>query len=134
MALARGESLKPSPDAAETPSGCPRACGRGKQSASNTFGETNVEGVAEAETMVFSGFFIAIIIGGIAGWLAGKLVAGGGFGLFGNVILGIGGAILAEWLFPLLGVNLGSGFFGSVISAMIGATIVLIAIRIFKKI
>ena len=79
-------------------------------------------------------YLIAIIIGAIAGWLAGKVVSGGGFGVLGNTVLGIGGAILAEWLFPILGVHLGSGFFGSVFSAAIGAMIVLIVIRIAKKV
>ncbi len=93
-----------------------------------------METLGTADTMVFSGFFVAVIIGGLAGWLAGKLVTGGGFGLIGNVILGIGGAILANWLLPVVGINLGSGFFGSVLSAMIGAAIVLIAVRIIKKV
>ncbi|PRY21787.1 putative membrane protein YeaQ/YmgE (transglycosylase-associated protein family) [Aliiruegeria haliotis] len=90
--------------------------------------------VTQAETMVFSGFFIAIIIGALAGWLAGKLVAGGGFGFLGNTILGIGGALLANWLLPQIGLDFGSGFFGSVLSAAIGAAIVLVAIRIIKRI
>lgn len=94
-----------------------------------------MEDVAQAETMVFSGIFIAILIGGLAGWLAGKIVTGGGFGLIGNVLLGIAGAILAEWLFPKVGLDIfGGGFFGSVLSAMCGAALVLVAIRIVKKV
>lgn len=93
-----------------------------------------MESVADGETMVFSGIFIAVIIGAVAGWLAGKVVTGGGFGLIGNAILGIGGAILASWLLPKIGLNLGGGFFGSVFSAAIGAGIVLVAIRIIKRI
>ena len=93
-----------------------------------------MEGSAEAGSAIFSGLFAAIIIGGIAGWLAGKVVQGGGFGLIGNVILGIGGAILASWVFPLIGLSFGGGFFGSVISAAIGAAAVLVIIRMVKKV
>ena len=75
-----------------------------------------MEGVAQAETMVFSGWLIAIVIGAIAGWLAGKMVTGGGFGFLANTVLGIGGAILAEWSLPLIGISFGSGFFGSIIA------------------
>lgn len=93
-----------------------------------------MEDVAQAETMVLSGFFAAVIVGGLAGWLAAKLMTGGGFGLLGNVILGIAGAVLAEWLFPILGISLGSGFLGSLLSAIIGAAIVLAVIRMVKKV
>ena len=93
-----------------------------------------MEGSADADSALFSGFLVAIIIGGLAGWLAGKIVSGGGFGLVGNVVLGIGGAILANWLLPMIGLSFGSGFFGSVVSAMIGAAIVLIFIRIVKQV
>ena len=97
-------------------------------------GVSGMEDVAQADTMVFSGVMIAIVIGAIAGWLAGKLVTGGGFGFLGNTVLGIGGAILAEWMLPLIGVSLGSGFFGSVLSAMIGAAAVLLLIRVIKRV
>lgn len=92
-----------------------------------------MESTAQADTLVFSGVLIAIIIGGLAGWLAGKLVTGGGFGLIGNVALGIVGAVLANWLLPAIGLSLGAGFFGSVISAMIGAAIILVLVRVIKK-
>ncbi|SFK55091.1 GlsB/YeaQ/YmgE family stress response membrane protein [Shimia haliotis] len=88
----------------------------------------------EADTSLFSSLFSAILIGGLAGWLAGKIVRGGGFGLVGNVILGIGGAILANFALPLLGLGFGSGFFGSVLSAMIGAAVVLVIIRMIKQV
>ncbi|TCL09812.1 putative membrane protein YeaQ/YmgE (transglycosylase-associated protein family) [Shimia isoporae] len=88
----------------------------------------------EAETALFSSLFSAIVIGGLAGWLAGKLVRGGGFGLIGNVILGIGGAFLANFALPLIGLGFGSGFLGSVISAMLGAAVVLIIIRLVKQV
>ena len=55
------------------------------------------------------GFIISIIIGAIAGWLAGKIVKGGGQGLLMNIVVGVLGALLAGWLFPSLGWNLGAG-------------------------
>ena len=93
-----------------------------------------MEGTADTGTAIFSSLFAAIVIGGIAGWLAGKIVRGGGFGLVGNVILGIGGAILASWVLPMIGLNFGGGFFGALISAMIGAAAVLVIIRMIKKV
>lgn len=87
-----------------------------------------------AETMVFSGWLVAIMIGAIAGWLAGKIVSGGGFGFLGNTVLGIGGAILANWALPMLGVSLGGGFVGSVLSATLGAAVVLLLIRVAKQV
>lgn len=93
-----------------------------------------MEGVASADTMVFSGWFIAIVIGAIAGWLAGKIVTGGGFGFPGNTVLGIGGAILANWALPMIGLDFGAGFFGSVVSAALGAAVVLLFIRIVKRV
>lgn len=93
-----------------------------------------MEGSVDAGPALFSGLIAAIIIGGLAGWLAGKIVRGGGFGFIGNVILGIGGAIVASWVLPLIGLRFGSGFFGSVISAMIGAALVLVIIRMIKKV
>ena len=53
------------------------------------------------------GIIAALIIGGIAGWLAGLIVRGAGFGLIGNIVIGIIGALLASWLLPQLGVSLG---------------------------
>ena len=60
---------------------------------------------------------IWIVVGGVAGWLAGLLVRGGGFGLVGDIILGIAGAILAGWLLPTLGISLGGGIVGAIIAA-----------------
>lgn len=85
------------------------------------------------ESQLFSGIFSAIVIGGLAGWLAGKLVRGGGFGLIGNVILGIGGAILANFILPFLGFSFSGGFFSSIFQSMLGAAVVLVLIRLAKK-
>ena len=74
-----------------------------------------------------------IVIGAIAGWLAGLLVKGYGFGLLGNIVVGIVGAFIAGWLFPTLGVSLGSGIVAAIIHAVIGAVILLVIIRLVKR-
>ena len=59
--------------------------------------------------MPIESLFVLIIVGAVAGWLAGLIVKGFGFGLIGNIVIGILGALIATWLFPRLGVSLGSG-------------------------
>jgi uncharacterized membrane protein YeaQ/YmgE (transglycosylase-associated protein family) len=76
---------------------------------------------------------ILLIVGAIAGWLAGQIVRGFGFGLVGNIIVGIVGAVIAGWLFPRLGVNLGGGIIGSIIAAAIGAVILLFIIGLVRR-
>ncbi|MCE3001737.1 MAG: GlsB/YeaQ/YmgE family stress response membrane protein [Xanthomonadaceae bacterium] len=74
-----------------------------------------------------------IIVGGIAGWLAGKLMKGGGFGVIVNVLLGIVGSVVGGWLFGVLGISVGSGFIGSLASATVGAIVLLAIVGLFKK-
>jgi uncharacterized membrane protein YeaQ/YmgE (transglycosylase-associated protein family) len=62
-----------------------------------------------------------LIIGGVAGWLAGRILQGGGFGLIGNVVIGICGSVLAGWLLPQIGVRIGTGLVSELINALIGA-------------
>ncbi|WP_179402675.1 GlsB/YeaQ/YmgE family stress response membrane protein [Burkholderia guangdongensis] len=78
-------------------------------------------------------FIMWLIIGAIAGWLAGALVKGGGFGLIVDIIVGIVGAFIGGWLASALGIHIGSGFIGSIIVAVIGAVILLFVIRLFKR-
>jgi uncharacterized membrane protein YeaQ/YmgE (transglycosylase-associated protein family) len=75
---------------------------------------------------------IWLLIGAIAGWLAGQFVGGGGFGLIGDVVVGIVGAVIAGYLLPLIGIHLGAGFIRSVISAFIGACLLLTVVRLVK--
>ena len=75
---------------------------------------------------------IWLLVGAIAGWLAGLIVSGGGFGLIGNIVIGIIGAVIAGTLFPYLGVSLGSGIIAAIIHSTIGAVILLALIRIVK--
>ncbi len=72
-----------------------------------------------------------LIVGVIAGWLAGVLVKGGGFGLIGDLVVGIIGALIGGLLFG--GALLGGGVLGSILVATIGAVILLLVIRVLKK-
>ena len=83
--------------------------------------------------MGIESLIVFILIGAIAGWLAGVLVKGFGFGLVGNIVVGIVGAFIAGWLFPALGVSLGSGIVAAIIHATIGAVILLVIIRLVKR-
>jgi len=76
---------------------------------------------------------VFLIIGAIAGWLAGVIVKGYGFGLLGNIVVGIVGALIAGWLFPTLGISLGSGIVAAIIHSAIGAIILLVLIRLVKS-
>lgn len=75
----------------------------------------------------------AIIIGAIAGWLAGKIMKGGGFGALINILLGVAGAFVGNWLFGVVGISLGDGIIGDLITGVIGAAVVLFVIGLFKK-
>jgi uncharacterized membrane protein YeaQ/YmgE (transglycosylase-associated protein family) len=79
------------------------------------------------------GIIVWLIIGAIAGWLAGRLVKGGGFGLIGDIVVGIVGALIGGWLAGVLGISIGSGFIASVITAIIGAVILLVILRAIKR-
>jgi uncharacterized membrane protein YeaQ/YmgE (transglycosylase-associated protein family) len=79
------------------------------------------------------GIIAWLIIGAIAGWLAGVLVKGGGFGLIVDIIVGIVGAFIGGWLSGVLHVSLGSGWIGSIITAVIGAVILLFIVRMFRR-
>jgi uncharacterized membrane protein YeaQ/YmgE (transglycosylase-associated protein family) len=73
-----------------------------------------------------------LIIGLIAGFLAGKVMRGGGFGVVGDLIVGCIGALLGGWLLGLLGVSWG-GFIGSLITAFLGAVVLLWLIRLIRR-
>jgi len=73
-----------------------------------------------------------LIIGLVAGWLAGLIMKGGGFGLLGDLIVGVVGAVLGGLLFGLLGIALG-GLIGSLITATIGAIVLIFLLRLIKR-
>lgn len=78
-------------------------------------------------------FLWFIIIGAVAGWLAGQIMKGRGFGIVVNIIVGIIGAILGGWLFSLAGIQAGGGIIWSLIVATIGAIVLLFIVGLFKK-
>ncbi|HTH74048.1 MAG TPA: GlsB/YeaQ/YmgE family stress response membrane protein [Trinickia sp.] len=76
----------------------------------------------------------ALIIGGIAGWLAGLIMKGGGFGVLVDIIVGIVGGFIGGWLAQALHIQVGNGLISSLIVAVVGAVILLFAIRLIKRV
>jgi uncharacterized membrane protein YeaQ/YmgE (transglycosylase-associated protein family) len=74
-----------------------------------------------------------VLIGLAAGWTAGQLVRGGGFGAVGNILLGVCGAVLGGVLFDVLGLSTGSGRVGSLMVATVGAVVFLLLLRLIRK-
>ncbi|QRZ12424.1 GlsB/YeaQ/YmgE family stress response membrane protein [Paracoccus methylovorus] len=85
--------------------------------------------------MTLTALLITLIIGAIAGWLAGQIVKGHGEGLLMNIVIGIVGAIIAGWLFPMLGLGLGATapILGTIVFATIGAVILLVILQLIKR-
>ncbi len=73
-----------------------------------------------------------LLVGLIAGWLAG-IIMKGGYGLVGDMIVGVVGAFIGGWLLPQLGVGIPGGFIGSVVVALIGAIILVFVLRFFHR-
>jgi uncharacterized membrane protein YeaQ/YmgE (transglycosylase-associated protein family) len=85
-------------------------------------------GEAHVDLLVF------LLVGAIAGWLAGLIVRGFGFGLIGNIVVGIIGALVAGYVFPRLGIGLPAGMIGEILSAAVGAVIVLVIIGLIRRV
>ncbi len=83
--------------------------------------------------MDVTGLIIFLVIGAVAGWLAGTLMKGGGFGLIGNIVVGIIGAVVGGYVFGLLGISMGGDLIGSIITATAGAAILLFIVKLIKK-
>jgi uncharacterized membrane protein YeaQ/YmgE (transglycosylase-associated protein family) len=79
------------------------------------------------------GIIAWLVIGAIAGWLAGKVVEGSGFGLIVDIIVGIIGAVIGGYLAGALGIAVGGGWIASIIVAVIGAVILLFVLRLVKR-
>ncbi len=75
---------------------------------------------------------VILLVGLVAGWLAGKIVQGTGFGLIGDIAIGIVGAFIASWLLPRLGISLGIGVVRAIINSTIGAVLLLLIIRLVR--
>ncbi|MEZ4934686.1 MAG: GlsB/YeaQ/YmgE family stress response membrane protein [Saprospiraceae bacterium] len=73
-----------------------------------------------------------LIVGAVAGWLAGTLFKGGGFGLIGNIIIGIVGGFIGSWLLGKLGVSFGAGVISYILTSVIGAGVLLFIASLFK--
>ena len=83
--------------------------------------------------MAIETLIIWLVIGAVAGWLAGQIVKGGGFGLVGDVVVGIVGAVVGGWLLPRLGVFIFGGILGEILNAAIGACLVLLLLRLVNR-
>jgi uncharacterized membrane protein YeaQ/YmgE (transglycosylase-associated protein family) len=79
-----------------------------------------------------SSLFWFLIIGILAGWLAGKIMRGGGFGLLGDLVVGVIGAVVGGWIFGLLHIA-AWGLIGSLVTALVGAMAFLYVIRLIKR-
>ena len=79
------------------------------------------------------GFIEWILVGLVAGWLAGKVMKGGGYGVLVDIILGILGGLLGGWLFGVIGIWPDYGVIGSIIVAFVGAVILVGITRLIKR-
>ena len=75
---------------------------------------------------------VILFVGLVAGWLAGQIVQGTGFGFVGDLIIGIAGAFIGSWLLPQLGIHLGSGLISAIVNATIGAVLLLLIVRLVR--
>ena len=76
---------------------------------------------------------VILFVGLVAGWLAGQLVRGTGFGIIGDILVGIAGALLASLLFPKLGLHIGTGIVSEIIYSAIGAIVLLLIVRLIRR-
>ena len=83
--------------------------------------------------MGIESILIMALVGAVAGWLAGLIVAGRGFGLIGNIAVGIAGAFMAGLILPVLGLSAGGGIIATILHATLGAVILLALIGIVKR-
>ncbi len=82
--------------------------------------------------MDVTGLIIFLAIGAVAGWLGSTIMKGGGFGLIGNMVVGVVGAVIGGYVFGVMGISAG-GLVGSIITATVGAIILLFMVRLIKK-
>jgi len=73
-----------------------------------------------------------LVIGLVAGWLAGRIMKGGGYGLVGDLIVGVIGSFIGGWLFGVLGISIG-GILGSLVAAVVGALVLLFLLRLIRR-
>ena len=75
---------------------------------------------------------VIIVVGIVAGWLAGNIVRGGGYGLIGDLVVGVIGAFIGDWLLPQLSIHLGTGMVALIVNATLGAIVLLIVLRLIS--
>ena len=76
---------------------------------------------------------LLVVVGAVIGWLASLIVKGTGSGILVDILVGIGGSIVASVLFPAIGIPLGSGAVGAFLAALIGAVILLLIIKLIRR-
>jgi len=86
-----------------------------------------MEGFMSATSLI-----IFILVGAVAGWLAGLIMKGSGFGLAGNIVVGIAGAFIGGFLFQFLAIHI-AGIIGSIITALAGAVVLLFVLSLIKR-
>lgn len=74
-----------------------------------------------------------LLIGAIAGWLASLIMGGGGYGLIGDIIIGVIGGFIGGYLFGFFNVSAGSGWIGSLVTALVGAIVLIAVVRTLKR-
>jgi len=89
--------------------------------------------LAAGRAMTLSALIWFLLIGLIAGWLAGKVIRGGGYGVVGDMIVGVIGAFIGGWLFSLIGISAG-GLIGSIITAFVGAVVLILILRAIRRV
>ena len=88
----------------------------------------------ENDQMNMSGesLLVILFVGLIAGWAAGKVVQGTGYGFVGDLVIGVIDAFIGSWVFLQLGIQLGTGIIAAIVSATVGAVILLLIVRIVR--
>jgi uncharacterized membrane protein YeaQ/YmgE (transglycosylase-associated protein family) len=79
------------------------------------------------------GLLAWIVVGLIAGWLAGVIMKGGGYGVVADIVLGMLGGIVGGWLFGVLGIWPGGGLLGSILIAFVGAVVLIAVTRVLRR-
>jgi uncharacterized membrane protein YeaQ/YmgE (transglycosylase-associated protein family) len=79
------------------------------------------------------GLAVILLVGLVAGWLAGQMMRGSGFGLIGDLIVGWVGAFIGDWLLPRLNIHIGTGIVALIVNALIGAILLLFVLRLVSR-
>ena len=76
---------------------------------------------------------VFLVIGGVAGWLAGLISKGGSFSLLGNIVVGVLGALFGGWLFGVLGISIGGQWLGPLVTVTVGALVLIFILRLIRR-